>query len=160
MKGFLGITLGFILVSCSLSTEQEMELNHSLNNMIQARNDGDGLSYLNFTHPAIVKHYKDKGDSILKKKFQEIPKRSERGHFENDSLIYWGTGYVKEVRNQDSVIQARIEIQLYKNHELLDSNAVFYATSFENETDWIFANSNDYFSSVFPVEHRLFDHDK
>ncbi len=146
----------FILAGCSLSTEQEMSLNKSINNMIEARNTGDGLSYLNYTHPAIVKHFTNLGDSLLKQKFQEVPESSSRYQF-NDNYIYWGSGYVKEVRNRDTIIQAKIEIKLYENHDMIDSTVTFFATSFEKESDWLFSISSDYHSSYFPVEQRLFD---
>tara|TARA_B100000508_G_scaffold141079_1_gene146071 strand:+ start:44109 stop:44585 length:477 start_codon:yes stop_codon:yes gene_type:complete len=145
-----------VLAACSMSTEQEMELNHSLNNMIQARNDGDGLSYLNFTHPSIVKYYKSKGDSALIKKFQEVEKGNSRSYEDDQEMVYWGTGYVKEVKSKDSILQARIEIKLYQDHVDIDSTAVFYATSYSGETDWLFAQDLDYFSKAFPVNQRLF----
>jgi hypothetical protein len=127
-----------------------------MNNMIEARNTGDGLSYLNYTHPAVVKYFNKLGDSLLKQKFQEVPESTSRYQFDED-YIYWGSGYVKEVRNSDSIIQAKIEIMLYENHNLIDSTVTFYATSFENESAWLFSISTDYHSSYFPVEQRLFD---
>ncbi len=156
MRSIFVPVLIFLMVSCSLSTEQEMSLNKSINNMIEARNTGDGLSYLNYTHPAIVKHFTNLGDSLLKQKFQEVPESSSRYQFDED-YIYWGSGYVKEVRNSDSIIQAKIEIKLYENHNLIDSTVTFYATSFEDESDWLFSVSSDYYSSYFPVKQRLFD---
>jgi hypothetical protein len=147
--------LFLFLFSCSLSTEQEMSLNQSIINMVESRNQGDGLSYLNHTHPAVVKHYKSLGDSVLIQKFQEIPERKSRNHFNSD-WVYWSTGYVKEVEHEDTLTQAKIEIQLYKNNKVLDSTLIFYATSFEGETDWLFAKSEDYYASYFPVEQRLF----
>ena len=150
------ISLLVIVASCSLSTQQELSLNKSINNMIEARNDGDRLSYLNHTHPAIVKHFKGLGDSLLKQKFQEVPESTSRYDFD-DQYIYWGAGYVKEVMHKNTIIQAKIEIKLYENHNMIDSTVTFYATSFDDETDWLFASSTDYNAPYFPVEQRLFD---
>lgn len=144
----------FLAFACSLSTEQEMALNKTMSNMIEARNTGDGLSYLNYTHPAIVKHYKGLGDSILKLKFQEVP-QDNRGIYEPEAT-YWGSGYVKEVKEKDSIIQAKVEIKLYQDHQPIDSVVTFYATSFGTETDWLFAEKKDYNSDYFPENHRLF----
>lgn len=156
MIRYIVISCLIIFSSCSLSTQQELSLNKSINSMIEARNDGDGLSYLNHTHPSIVKHFKKLGDSLLKKKFQEVPESVSRYGYEED-YVFWGSGYVKEVKHKDTIIQARIEIQLYQDHSKIDSTVTFYATSFENETDWLFASAADYTASYFPVEQRLFD---
>jgi hypothetical protein len=125
--------------------------------MIEARNSGDALSYLNFTHPAIVKHYTLQGDSALIKKFQEVPRMSARDELKQEGLIRWGEGYTKEVKQKDSILQAKVEIQLYKEYELLDSIAIFYATCFKDELDWIFVNESDYGKSYFPSNLRLFE---
>lgn len=143
------------IVSCTLSTQQEMALNKALSNLIEARNNGDGLSYLNYTHPAVVKHYKKAGDSILIKRFQEVPEQKSRQLFDED-YIYWDKGYIKQVKSTDSIIQAQIEIRLFENGKRLDSVVTLYATSFNDETDWLFTLENDYHTSYFPSAQKLF----
>src|SRR5690554_7033522 len=67
-----------LLASCTLTTEQETKLNADMNLLIKVRNEGDALSYLNLTHPLIVKHYKEKGDAVFKSKFQEMPRQKDQ----------------------------------------------------------------------------------
>ena len=157
MRLFIVLSLMLSVLSCKLSTEQELSLSKSILRMIEARNSGDALSYLNYTHPAIVKYYTEQGDSALIKKFQEVPRMGSRDDLKREGLIRWGEGYTKSVRQKDSILQAKVEIQLYKEYELIDSIAVFYATCFEDELDWIFVNESDYGKSYFPSNLRLFE---
>jgi hypothetical protein len=159
MRYILAFAFFFFVFSCKMSTEQELSLNKSLLRMVEARNSGDALSYLNFTHPAIVKHYTAQGDSALIKKFQEVPVMGSRDDLKQEGLIRWGEGYTKEVKQNDSILQAEVEIQLYREYELLDSTAIFYATCFKDELDWNFVNESDYGKSYFPASLRLFEED-
>lgn len=149
---YLIVLLG--LSTCTFSTQQEMQLNKDLSNFILVRNEGDALSYLNFTHPLIVNHYKDLGDSIFKKKFQEVPKKEEQ-NLTKKEIVYWNKGYIKSAKSNDSLIQAKVEITLFQKNKALDSTTVLYAISTQQSKNWLFIHQEDYLT-VFPKTYRLF----
>ncbi|MGM0480249.1 MAG: hypothetical protein ACQERC_13590, partial [Bacteroidota bacterium] len=109
---YILLSLGLI-TACSMSGEQELELNRSLKALIEARNSGDALSYLNATHPAIVKYYDDLGEKAMHNRFQEVPKPTESRETNRDSTVTtWGSYYIKGSRTSDSLLQVKVEIQL------------------------------------------------
>jgi len=140
--------------SCTLSTQQETQLNKDIKTYILIRNEGDALSYLNYTHPIIVTHYKNQGDSILKNKFQELPKKKNQ-HLNKKEIIYWNKAYTKGTKSNDSILQAKIELTLLRKDRELDSSVVIFATSTHLSENWLFVSHKDYFN-VFPKGLRLF----
>jgi hypothetical protein len=151
----VGLFVIFTLFSCTLSTQQETVLNSNMNQLITVRNEGDALSYMDYTHPIIVKHYKQKGTVFFKEKFQEVSRENEQN--ENQSkVIFWDKGYIKSTKANDSLIQAKIQISLIQNNKPLDSSALFYAITTKNASNWTFVSRTDYFS-VFPEKLRLFE---
>lgn len=139
---FLGLMIALIF-SCTLSSEQEMSLNKDIHQFIQVRNEGDALAFLNYMHPAIVRHYKDLGDTTLNKKLMTLPKHQSSNDPQTD-VVYWDHGYIKNVVKKDSLIKAKIEISLTKNYKSIDSTTCFYAISTSNASNWLFASENDY----------------
>lgn len=151
---FLGLLGVMTLSFCTLSTQQETQLNANMNQFIILRNDGDALSFMDYTHPIIVKHYKQKGDSIFKAKFQEVPRRQEQGKVKSE-LIYWDQGYIKGTAANDSLVQAKIQVSLIKDYKALDSSTLFFGITTTTASNWTFVSKEDYFS-IFPEELRLF----
>lgn len=155
---FYAIAVIFIISmvsSCTLSTQQEARLAKNLNSFILVRNEGDALAYLNLMHPTVVKFYRKKSDSAFQQRFQEVPKRNNRG-LKSDSLIFWDKGYVKYTTSDDSLVQAKIEISLFRNQKLMDSMSTVYALSSTHKSNWLFVSECDYFS-ILPKELHLFE---
>lgn len=151
----LVVLMGVITFSsCTLSTQQETQLNADMNQLIIVRNDGDALSYMDYTHPIIVKHYKQKGPIPFKEKFQEITRRHERKGSQSE-IIFWNKGYIKSTKSNDSLIQSKIQITLIQDYKELDSSTFFYGITTKNADNWTFISKADYFS-VFPEKLRLF----
>lgn len=125
-----------------------------MNQLIIVRNDGDALSFMNYTHPIVVKYYKQKGDSIFKNKFQEIPRKINQDKIKT-KLIYWENGYIKSTKSSDSLVQAKIQITLVQNHKSLDSSTFYYGLTTKSSSSWTFVSKEDYFS-ILPQEMRLF----
>lgn len=159
MKSVLIFLVLFILfVGCDLSTEQETQLNKDLSNLITVRNNGDALSYLNYTHPIIVKHYKSLGDSLYKQRFQSISPKSSREYLDT-SEIYWVNAYQKEIKSNDSVIQVKVQITLAAGYDKIDSSSTIYGVAKKNGSNWLFIEEHDYFSDYFPNDLKLFTED-
>lgn len=136
-----------IISSCTLSTQQEMSLNREIHQFIQVRNEGDALSFLNYTPPQVVRYYKDLGDSTFKAKFRVLPATSNSNPNQLPSdIVYWNQGYIKEVSKKDTLIEAQIEISLVQNSKNLDSTTTFYAISKNNTSNWLFVSEHDYFN--------------
>ncbi|PHR46684.1 MAG: hypothetical protein COA32_09375 [Fluviicola sp.] len=156
MKLILSLLILFVIFTgCDLSTEQETQLNKDLSNLIIVRNNGDALSYLNYTHPIVVKYYKSLGDSIYKKRFQSVSPKSSREYLDT-SAVYWTNAYQKEIKSDDSLIQVKVQITLAKGYDEIDSSNTIYAVSKKNGSNWLFIESQDYFSDYFPEDLRLF----
>ena len=143
-----------LISSCTLSTQQEMNLNKDIQQFIQIRNQGDALSYLNYIHPAIVRHYKNLGDSTFKDKFEVLP-HNKNSFGSRADVIYWNQSYIKSVTKRDSLYEAKVEISLIKNSERQDSTTTFYAISTNDASNWLFVSEFDYFN-VLGEEWRLF----
>ena len=159
MKIFIAfVILLFLTSSCDLSTEQETQLNKDLSNLISVRNNGDALSYLNYTHPIIVKHYKLLGDSVYKNRFQSISPKSSRDYLDTNE-IYWTNAYQKDVKSTDSLIQVKVQITLARGYDKIDSSSTIYGIAKKKGSNWLFVEKRDYFSDYFPENLRLFNDD-
>jgi hypothetical protein len=141
-----------------MNTEQETQLNKDLSNLISVRNNGDALSYLNFTHPIVVKHFKSLGDSIYKNRFQVISPKSSRYDLDT-AEVYWTNSYQKSVKSDDSLLQVEIQISLARGYDKIDSTNTIYGIAKKNGSNWLFVEQQDYFSDYFPHSLRLFEKD-
>lgn len=155
-RGSLFLVLIAVLVSsCTLSTQQEMSLNKDIHQFIQVRNEGDALSFLNYIHPAVVRYYKDLGDSTFNEKFKALPQGYNQNGMQTD-VVFWDQGIIKKVVKKDSLIEAKLKISLIKNSKSLDSTTIFYAISKSDASNWLFVSEDDYFN-VLRKEERLID---
>lgn len=144
------------MISCELSTKQEMSLNKSIKDLIIARNNGDALSYLDYTHPIITKHYKSQDDDVFRERFQSVKPKTSRDVVNTDE-VYWQNTYQKKVKSNDEYIQVEIEVSLVKGYDHIDSTHTIYAITKLESNDWLFVEQQDYFSNYFPKKLRLFD---
>lgn len=153
----IALLLAFV-VACSMTAEQELELNRSLKELVEARNSGDALSYLNATHPAIVKYYDDLGEDAMQDRFQEVPKPSgNRTNRRDSTSIVWGSYYIKSSKTSDSLLQVKVEIQLIQDNERMDSSLIMYATTPRSKSNWLFVTESDYHLAVYPDFLKLFE---
>lgn len=150
------VVLLIFSASCELSTEQETQLNQDLSNLLSVRNSGDALSYLNYTHPIIVKHYKSLGDSVYKRRFQSISPKTSRDYLDSNE-VYWTNAYQKEIKSDDSLIQVKVQITLAKGYNKIDSTSTIYGIAKKNGSNWLFVEQQDYFSDYFPENLRFFE---
>lgn len=154
----LFLVLLIFATGCELTTEQETQLNKDLSNLLSVRNNGDALSYLNYTHPIIVKHYKSLGDSVYKSRFQSISPKTSRDYLDSNEF-YWTNAYQKDIISGDSLIQVKIQVNLAKGYDKIDSTATIYGIAKKNGSNWLFVEQQDYFSGYFPENLRLFEED-
>ncbi|MFA5574171.1 MAG: hypothetical protein WC994_03850 [Brumimicrobium sp.] len=150
-KNIMLLLLSFFVVSCSINTEKEQQLQKDLRNFIIIRNDGDILSLINYSHPKIVRHYKNLGDSVLIHEFKNFSIESVG----SDTLIYWNRSKVTGIKAKGTNIQSRIEIELIQKSRKLDSSVIVYGFTDKELSNWLFALEKDYFTIISP-EIRLF----
>lgn len=156
MKRLFLFTLTIVVLSaCTLSSEQELRLVKDMEEYINIQNQGDVLSFVNSTHPIVVRHYKELGDSVFFNTFNMI-RKTDLLKVEKDSIIYWKSGIIKATKSKDTLFQAQIAISLMKNNTALDSSVVVYASSTKNSPKWLFVNEEEY-HTVLPKEMQLFD---
>ncbi len=146
--------LGIFMGSCTLSTEQEMNLNRDIHQFIQIRNEGDALSFLNYMHPSIVRYYKNLGDSTFIEKFNIAAQNSNFASNEKE-IVKWNQGYIKKVIKKGKRIEAKIEISLIREQRPIDSTLTYYAISSNNSSNWLFASQKDY-THILNKTERLF----
>ena len=159
-KNFILFALiGTVVYSCTLSTEQEMNLNRDVGQFIQVKNEGDALSFLNYMHPSIVRHYKDTGDSTFIEKF-DITTSKNNPYPAEEFTVLWDQGYIKKVIKKEDLIEAKIEISLVEfsltnGRHSIDSTLIYYAISNVNSSNWLFASAEDY-AKLLHKDQQLF----
>lgn len=132
MKGyFLLFVCVLFLFACGLNASQEKSLNMAVSKYLFAVNEDLKLSRASYTHPSILRFYKNKGQKEFKKLF------------EKEELI-WTDAVLGKIKTNRNAVQVEIKIALKKDE---------YSTP-ENERISIFALSSDNGSSWFFVEER------
>lgn len=150
------------MVGCELSTEQEMALNRDINLIVDSRNQGDALMYLGLTHPSIVRHFKDQGDSAVKQRFQQLPPHTNSRYyyqFFDENYFIWERHYQRGIQKEEGSIQVKIRVNGYFTDDSgKDSSFYLYAISSDKGLSWSFAEEQDYYSDYF-TEIRFFETD-
>jgi hypothetical protein len=129
--------------ACTLNAEQEQALARDISKYFEARNNGDALMYLSFTHPSVVKHYQLLGNEKIRERFQRDDYK-------------WQSFMQKDIVQKDELYQVKMEVRMGDYYNEIDSTVMLYATSRENGLNWLFIEEQDYFQDYFPEKERLF----
>ncbi len=142
-------TLLLLLGSCTLNADQEASLNNALTSYINSRNNGAVMSYVAFTHPNVVNHYKNAGDSVFQSHF-DVSNEYTRPFFQD--------GLIRSTEKNGNTIHVKY---LFKKIEANDfdrqmTDAIIIAMSNDNGTSWFFAEEEDYFNwKIFKKDELL-----
>ena len=144
LKSVLLLTFGLLVLSaCGLSSDQELHLSRDLLEYIYARNNGDAIKQIGYTHPTIVKHYVE-GDSLrLVKRFQEMPQKiAGAQHKIADSSFIWDNYYVMSVKSTGRKISVHIAIKA--SNERGEKKSIPHVGMSLNEgQNWVFLREDE-----------------
>lgn len=129
--------------ACGLNSEQEMALNKDLLEYVYARNNGDAIKQIGYTHPSIVKKYVE-GDSLeLLERFQELqPKVNGVPWDLSDSTFIWDNYYVMNVKSSGKNVQVHITIKA--SNDLGEEKSIpLVAVSLNNGKNWVFLKEDE-----------------
>lgn len=132
-----------LFTACGLSSEQEMALNKDLLEYIYARNNGDAIKQIGYTHPSVVKKYVE-GDSLeLHARFQELkPKVDGAPRNLSDSTFIWDNYYVMSVSSSGKSVQVHITIKA--TNDLGEEKSIpMVAVSLNNGKNWVFLKEDE-----------------
>lgn len=137
------LVLLLILSSCGLNAEQEMNLSRDLREYMYARNNGDAIKQIGYTHPSVVKKYVEGEEDTLISRFQELPPRIEgAGSNFSDSTFVWKNYYVMDVSSSGPNVEVSITI-VGDNQRGEELKVPFIAKSLNNGKNWIFLKEDE-----------------
>ena len=139
----------FAIGSCSLNSTQEDSLNQAKNKYIEARNKGIIITYVEFTHPKVVRYYKDLGDNVFIDRFDlEVGVGS----------LFLQDGAIKETNWDGDNIHVKYEFLgvLETEFRLEGSQEFIYAMSGDDGKSWHFVEEKDYYNDkIIKAKDRL-----
>lgn len=149
MKHLLLISFALVTLfsACTLSGEQESRLNEQLNQFIDAYNDNDPLVVSAGTHVAVVKFYKEKGDSAFIQKFKQKDDE-ERLFFDNPMMF--------ETKEEGKSIQRIYTVEKATESTFLTDEYRIFAVSENGGQTWFFVLEEDYYDENIKGLKRLF----
>jgi hypothetical protein len=133
------IILLLIFASCSLNADQEASLHQAMVSYINSRNNGAVMSYVGFTHPNIVAHYKAQGDSLFQAHF-DVSNEEERPFFQD--------GIIQEIESDGAKIHVKYEFEKYEYYEDMNDvrRVIIFAITENSGKSWFFAEEEEYFN--------------
>ena len=149
MKRILLISFAILTLfsACTLSGEQESRLNEQLNQFIDAYNENDPLVVSAGTHVAVVKFYKDNGDSAFIQKFKQVDDE-ERLFFNNPMML--------ETKEEGKSIQRIYTVEKATESTFLTDEYRIFAVSENGGQTWFFVLEEDYYDENIKGLKRLF----
>jgi hypothetical protein len=133
----------FILSSCGLNAEQEMNLSRDLREYMYARNNGDAIKQIGYTHPSVVKKYVEGDQDDLMKRFQELPQRIDGMENDlSDSTFIWKNYYVMDVSSSGQNVEVFFTI-LADNDRNDELKIPFVAKSLNDGKNWVFLKEDE-----------------
>lgn len=144
----LFILTALLIVSCTISGEQEERLNEQLGLYINAHNNSDNqlLQLVGMTHPAIVRYYKNQDDSTFVFHFKDL-KNGEKSYLQNP--IY------RDMAANGKTIHRKYWVEYYTSTVEISDRYCVYAISDDGGNNWYFAREDDYFNSAIKGFKRL-----
>lgn len=135
-----------LLVSCSLTGEQESRLNKQLSNYIQSYNENNTLVYAGLTHPVVVRYYQSISDSTF---LQQFKTRS-------DTAISYLSNPIYETTQIEGNWMER-KYRVTKSNNLNENHhCQLIAISDDGGENWFFVLEDDYFNPNIPLSKHLF----
>lgn len=144
------ILLLILLVGCSLNADQESALNKAVSSYMNACNTGAVLSYVSFTHPDVVRHYRAQGDSTFQKRFTLVTV--------DDGGTFLQDGTIREIQSKENQIHVLYEFLIVKSRLFVETaeEKNIVAISEDNGVTWFFADEKDYKNEeIFKSNERL-----
>ncbi len=142
-------TLFLLLGSCTLNADQEVSLNNALTSYINSRNNGAVMSYVAYTHPKVVSHYKNEGDSAFQSRF-DVSNEYTRPFFQD--------GLIRTTQKNNNTIHVKYQFKKIEDYDydMHVSEAAVIAISEDEGQNWFFTDEDDYFNTtIFKNNERL-----
>ena len=140
---FSFIVLLTIFSACTLNAEQEASLAESTTHYLEARRNGALLAYVSMQHPAVVKHYKMKSDSLFLAKYE----LKSQGYFIDDPVI-------KDIVRRGDKIHVKYEAKavLTEMDEGENKSFSFVAISEDAGRTWFYMDYHDYVDKTVAID--------
>lgn len=138
------------MVSCTLSADQEIALNRATTRYLDARNNGEIMSYVSLTYPKAVSFYKQKGDDAFKAKFGS----------DSTELSFIQDGNIRVTSSTNNVIHVKYSFlkiigDPYGN---LSEEIFIYAISEDDGRSWMYLDEIDYLNDeILTSNERLIE---
>ena len=107
------------------------------------------MSYVGYTHPNIVAHYKVQGDSLFQAYF-DVSNEEERPFFQD--------GIIQTIESEGDIIHVKYEFQKYEYFEFMNESkkAIIFAITENSGKSWFFAEEDEYYNEkIIPKNKRL-----
>lgn len=117
---------------------------------MNACNTGAVLSYVSFTHPDVVRHYRAQGDSTFQKRFTLVTV--------DDGGTFLQDGTIREIQSKENQIHVLYEFLIVKSRLFVETaeEKNIVAISEDNGVTWFFADEKDYKNEeIFKSNERL-----
>lgn len=139
-----------LFVGCTLSADQEASLNNAKIEYVNARNSGQVMTYVAYTHPDVVAYYKELGDSMFVEKFGDSNGLAQ-GTFLQD-------GNIRNTEFNGDKIHVKysfLEIDQL-DFQMGSRDVIIYAVSNDDGKNWFFIEEEDYRNTaIIPEEKQL-----
>ena len=128
-----------MLTSCSLNADQEASLHQALVSYVNSRNNGAVMSYVGYTHPNVVSHYKNQGDNLFQAHF-DVSNEEERPFFQD--------GIIQTIESDEEIIHVQYEFQKFEYIRYNDEvkKAIIFALTENGGKSWFFAEEEEYYN--------------
>lgn len=148
MRIFLFVLIGFYAASCTISGEQEEQLNNQLGRYIEAHNNSDNqlLQLVGMTHPEIVRYYKNQGDSTFVFHFKDL-KNGEKTFLQNPTY--------RDMVTEGKVIHRKYWVEYFTQTTEINHRYGLYAISRDGGNNWYFLREDEYYNSSIKGFKRL-----
>ena len=145
---FLFILTGLLAFSCTISGEQEEQLNKQLGQYIEAHNSSDKqlLQLVGMTHPAIVRYYKNQGDSTFVFHFKDL-KNNEKTYLQNPTY--------RDMIAKGKEIHRKYWVEYFTETTEINHRYCLFAISRDGGNNWFFAREDEYYNTAISGFKRL-----
>lgn len=145
---FIAIPLLLSVSSCTISGEQEEQLNVQLGNYMNAHNEQHLLELIGLTEPHVVRYYKNQGDSTFTVYFKD---------FHDGNQTYFENPTYRETKSEGKLIQRKYWVEYYTNIVEINHEYCIFALSDDGGDNWFFLKQDDYHNKDIKGFKRLFD---
>ena len=137
-KWLFFLSISSLLFACSLSSEQERQLNKSFSNYLNARNSGSILEYTSLIYPELIRDWKTSGVDTLKEKVKLKTDTTELKQYDNPFIIL--------TKKENKSIQIKYQLDCYQNEYISSEKTKvnLYAISDDEGKSWFFMDEKDY----------------